>query len=116
MTSDLERYRAIIIALEAECAAYREVLAAIRDRVAAPRPRLPSREAVDIARYRRNAEQFENEQRTRVLEVQGAAGWALGDHREESAYLTDAELILIGARHLRDETARPLPYEAAADD
>lgn len=109
MTSDLERARAIAIALEAEAAALREVLRAIGELAVVPYPA-----------SRSDTRAMNWAQRGRAVDVAGAARWAIGEglddtsmtirHRH-SRYTTEAEDILVAAKTLREQSARPLGYE-----
>ena len=103
----IERYRAMIAALEAECAAYREVLAAIADSVLPPRPA-----SAGLAGYQRRQDAFNGLQRDRAINVRSAATWALRHHWDSASdFMSAAASILIGAETLRDVAAKALPYE-----
>lgn len=113
IADDLERARSVAIALEAEVAALREVLAAIRDGAVVPYPvPVPPEPAATYAeRAQRVRDAVARAQRSRAIQVRSAARWALGERWDEPRWTSDAETILIAARTLRHECAWPLGYE-----
>ncbi len=116
MTDDTERYRAIIIALEAECAAYRQVLAAIRDGVMVPRPHVPQEPVTSYyERYQQAREKFLGAQRDRAIRIRSTAGWPLRADHDAFPYMTAAEVILVATETLREDLAKPLDYEPESD-
>jgi hypothetical protein len=90
--------------LAAQVGALREVLTAIRDTVEVPYPLLDlTDQGFDPAACDKAWRDFHDAQRTRAIQVQGAALYALDSPEGLGS-------IRIAAKVLRQQAARPLPY------